>query len=113
MTYGRLNELFVLQLHGSKEMFNAHLETPRYRKMMYWRTLLVQYLLQRLTGADKPVSDRKEQKRCGDMPLLTDLALVMPVDLLFLIFSLREFVTVVYGLVMTGAHVFPDGKVKT
>ena len=39
------------------------------------------------------------------MPLLTDLALMMRIDPLALIFGCREFVTVVYG--PTVVHVFP------
>ena len=46
----------------------------------------------------------------GGMPLLTDLAVMLPIGLLALSFDLREFVTVVYGPVMS--HVFPDLKVK-
>ena len=57
--------------------------------------LLLQY--QKPNGEDKPVSDEKEQKRCGGMPLMTDLALMMRIDPLALIIGLREFVTVVQG----------------
>ena len=46
---------------------------------------------------------------CG-MPLLTDLAVMMRIDPLALIHGLREFVTVVYGPVMSFA--FPDVQVK-
>ena len=42
--------------------------------------------------------------------LLTDLALMMRVNPLALIFGLSEFVTVVYGPVVT--HVFPDVQVE-
>ena len=42
---------------------------------------------------------------CG-MPLLTDLAVMMRIDPLTLIHGLREFVTVVYGPVMS--FVIPD-----
>ena len=55
---------------------------------------------------DKSVSNESEVKKCGGMPLLTDLALMMRIDPLALIFGLREFVTMVYG--PTVAHVFPD-----
>ena len=44
------------------------------------------------------------------MPLLTDLALMMRIDQLALIFGLREFVTVVYG--PTVVQVFPDIRVE-
>ena len=44
------------------------------------------------------------------MPLLTDLAVMMRIDPLALIHGLREFVTVVYGPVMSFA--FPDVQVK-
>ena len=49
-------------------------------------------------------------KKCEGMSLLTELALMMRVDLLALIFGLRKFVTVVYGPVMT--HVSPDVQVE-
>ena len=49
-----------------------------------------------MTGDDKPVSSKSEVKRCGGIPLLTDLALMMRVDPLALIFGLREFVPVAY-----------------
>ena len=48
-------------------------------------------------------------KKCGGMPLLTDLALMMRVDPLTSVFGLREFITVVYGPVAT--HVFPEVQV--
>ena len=44
------------------------------------------------------------------MPLLTDLALMMQVEPLALIFALRELVTVVYGPLVT--QVFPDVQVE-
>ena len=44
------------------------------------------------------------------MPLLTDLAVMMRIDPLALVFGLREFVAVVYGPVMT--HAFPDVQVR-
>ena len=44
------------------------------------------------------------------MPLLTDLAVMMRIDPLALAHGLREFVTVVYGPVMS--YVFPDVQVK-
>ena len=44
------------------------------------------------------------------MPLLIDLALMMRVDPLALIFGLGETVTVVYGPTVT--HVFPDVQVE-
>ena len=49
-------------------------------------------------------------KKCRGILLLTDLALMMRVDPLALIFGLREFVTVVYG--PTATHVFPDLQVE-
>ena len=97
MTYGRLGDLFVLlsypeQLQGPKREFDAQKD---------WRTLLLQYLLQQnrsLTREDKRISSMSEVKRCGGMPLLTDLALMMRIDPLAMIFGLREFVTVVMDL---------------
>ena len=44
------------------------------------------------------------------MPLLTDLALMMRIDPLALIFGLKEFVIVVHGPIVT--HVFPDVQVE-
>ena len=44
------------------------------------------------------------------MPLLTDLAVMMRIDPLALVFGLKEFFTVVYGPVMS--LVFPDVQVK-
>ena len=44
------------------------------------------------------------------MPLLTDLALMMRIDPLALIFGLKEFVTVMYEPKVV--HVFPDVRVK-
>ena len=118
MAYGRLVDLFVYlrypeQLQGSRREFDAQMETASYRKPKDWRTLLPQYLLQqnrRLAGVDKPVSDEKERKKCGGMPLLFDLTLKMLVDPLALIIGVREFATVIYGPTMT--HVFPDVQVK-
>ena len=55
------------------------------------------------TGA----SERKQY--CG-MPLLTDLAVMMRIDPLALVHGLSEFVTEVYGPVMS--YLFPDVQVK-
>ena len=109
MTYGRLGDLVVLlrylnQLQGSTRDFDAQLETP---------SLLLQYLLQQNrspTGDDRPVSDERELKSCGGMLSITNLALIMRIDLLALIFGLRELVKVTYGPALT--HVFPDVQVK-
>ena len=118
MTYGRLGDLLVLsrypeQLQGPSREFNAQLETASLRKMKDWRTLLLQYLLQQnrsVTGEDKVATDAGECKQYCGMPLLTDLAVMMRIDPLALIHGLREFVTVVYGPVMSFA--FPDVQVK-
>ena len=118
MTYGRLGDVLVLlrypeQLQGPSREFNAQLETASLRKMKDWRTLLLQYLLQQnrsVTGEDKVATDAGEFKQYCGMPLLTDLAVMMRIDLLALIYGLREFVTVVYGPVMSFA--FPDVQVK-
>ena len=101
------------QLQGPKREFDAQMETASYRKLKDWRTLLLQYLLQQnrsVIGEDEPISTKSEMKRCGGMPLLTDLALMMRIDPLALIFGLREFVTVVYG--PTVVHVFHDIRVE-
>ena len=74
---------------------------------------MLQYLLQQnriITGKDKVATDAGESKQNCGMPLLTDLAVMMWIDLLALIHGLREFVTVVYGSVMSFA--FPDVQVK-
>ena len=118
MTYGRLGDLLVLlrypeQLQGTSREFSAQLETASLRKMKDWRTLLLQYLLQQnrsVTGEDKVATDAGEGKQYCGMPLLTDLAVMMRIDPLALIHGLREFVTVVYGPVMSFA--FPDVQVK-
>ena len=44
------------------------------------------------------------------MPLLTDLAVMLGIDPLALVFGLMEFVMLVYGTVMS--HAFPDVQVK-
>ena len=118
MTYGRLGDLLVLlrypeQLQGPNREFNAQLETASLRKMKDWRTLLLQYLLQQnrsVTGEDKVATDASECKQYCGMPLLIDLAVMMRIDPLALIHGLWEFVTVVYGPVMS--FVFPDVQVK-
>ena len=128
MTYGRLGDLLVLlrypeQLQGTSREFNAQLETASLRKpprsvgnrltQKDWRTLLLQYLLQQnksVTGEHKVATDAGECKQYCGMPLLTDLAVMMRIDPLALIHGLREFVTVVYGAVMSFA--FPDVQVK-
>ena len=109
MTYGRLSDLFVLsrnpeQLQGASREFNAQLETTSYRKMKDWRILLLQYLLQQnrsITGEDKVATGASECKQYCDMPMQTDLAVMMRIDPLALVHGLREFVTVVYGPVMS------------
>ena len=55
-------------------------------------------------------TDAGECKQYRDMPLLTDLAVMVGIDPLALIHRLREFVSVVYGPVMS--FVFPDVQVK-
>ena len=101
------------QLQGTSREFNAQLETASLRKKKDWRTLLLQYLLQQnrsVTGEDKVATDAGECKQYCGMPLLTDLAVMMRIDPLALIHGLREFVTVVYGPVMSFA--FPDVQVE-
>ena len=81
--------------------------------MKDWRTLLFQYLLQQnrsLTGEDKTIAGASEIKKYGGMTILTDLAVIMRINPLALVFGLREFITAVYGPVMS--HVFPDLQVK-
>ena len=118
MTYGRLGELLVLlrypeQLQWTSREFNAQLETASLRKNKDWRTLLLQYLLQQnrsVTGEDNVATDASGCKQYCGMPLLTDLAVMMRIDPLALIHGLREFVTMVYGPLMS--FVFPDVQVK-
>ena len=109
ITYGRLGDLIELlryleQLQGASREFNAQLETASYRKMKDWRIFLLQYLLEQnmiFRGEDKAASGVNECKQYCGMPLLTDLAVMMRTDPLVLVHGLREFVTVVYGPVMT------------
>ena len=118
MTYGRLGDFLVLlrypeQLQGASREFNAQLETASFRKMKDWRILLLQYLLQlnrSVTGEDKVATGASECKQYCGMPLLTDLALIVRIDPLALVHGLREFVTVVYGPVVS--FVFPVVQVK-
>ena len=118
MTYGWLGDLLVPlrypeQLQGTSREFNAQLETASLRKMKDWNTILLQYLLQQnrsVTGEDKVATDAGECKQYCGTPLLTDLAVMMRIDPLALIHGLREFVTLVYGPVMS--FVFPDVQVK-
>ena len=118
MTYGRLGDLLVLlrypeQLHETSREINAQLETASLKKKKDRRILLLQYLLQQnmsVTGEDKVATDAGECKQYCGMSLLTDLALMMRIDPLALIHGLREFVTVVYGPLMSFA--FPDVQVK-
>ena len=101
------------QLQGTSREFNAQLETASYQKMKDWRPLLIQHLLQQnrsFTVEDKVATGSSECKQHCGMPSLTDLAVMMQVDPLALVLRLREFVTVVYGPVMS--HVFPDVQVK-
>ena len=70
--------------------------------MKDWRTILIQYLLQQnriLTGEDKTIAGASVCN--GGMPSLTDLAVMMWIDTLVLVFGLREFITLVYGPVMS------------
>ena len=118
MTYGRLGDLLVLlrypeQLQGTSREFNPQLETASLKKLKDWRILLLQYLLQQnrsITGEDMVATDAGEFEQYCGMPLLTDLAVMMRIDQLALTHGLREFVTVVYGPVMSFA--FPDVQVK-
>ena len=118
MTYSRLGDLLVLlrypeQLQGASREFNAQLETASFRKMEDWRILLLQYLLQQnrsIPGEDKVATGASECKQYCGMPLLTDLAVMMRINPLALVHGLREFVTVVYGPVMS--FVFPDVQVR-
>ena len=118
MTYCRLGDLLVLlrypeQLQGTSREFNAQLETASLKKMKDWRILLLQYLLQQnrsVTGKDKVATDAGECKQYCGKPSLTNLAVMMRIDPLALIHGLREFVTVVYGPVMSFA--FPDVQVN-
>ena len=63
-----------------------------------------------VTGEDKVATGASECKQYCGMPLLTDLAVMMWIDPLAVVHGLREFVTVVYGPVMT--FVFPDVQVQ-
>ena len=81
--------------------------------MKDWRTLLIQNLLQQnlsVTEEDKVATGISECKQLCSNSLLTDLAVMMRIDPLALVFGLREFVTVVSGPVMS--HAFPDVQVE-
>ena len=110
--------MFVLlrypeKLQGPSRELNAQLETASYGKMKDWRILLLQYLRQQkrsITREDKVATGASECKQYFGMPLLTDLAVMMRINPLALVHGLREFVTVVYGPVMS--YVFPDVQAK-
>ena len=56
-----------------------------------WRTLLIQYLLQKkrsLTAEEKIFVEANDCKKCGGKPLLTDLAVMMRIDTLALFFGM-------------------------
>ena len=109
MTYGRLGGLLV-QLRYPEQLQE---QLASYKKMKDWRLLLLQYLLQHdksITGDDKVATGAGECKQFCGMPLLTDLAVMMWIETLSLVHGLREFVTVVYGPLMS--FVFPDVQVK-
>ena len=81
--------------------------------MKDWRILLLQNLLQQnrsVTGEDQVATGVSECKQYCGMPLLTYLAVMMRINPLALVHGLREFVTVVFGPVMS--YVFPDVQVK-
>ena len=89
--------------------------------MKDWRTLLIQYPLQQnkgITGEDKVETGFSECKQPRGMPLLSDLAVMMRINPLALVFGLRElwymdkspWYTVVYGPVMS--HDFHVVQVK-
>ena len=63
-----------------------------------------------VTGEDKVATRAGECRQYCGMPLLTDLAVVMRIDPLALVHGSKEFVTVVYGPMMS--FVFPDVQVK-
>ena len=82
---------------------------------------MIQYLLQQnrsITVENKVATGISECKQHCGMPLLTDLAVMMRIDSLALVFELREFrymdgslwYTAVSGRVMS--HAFPDVQVK-
>ena len=101
------------KLQGASREFNAQLETASYRKMKGWRIILLHYLLQQnrsITGEDNVATGAGDCKQFCGMPLLTDLAVMMRIELLALVYVLREFATVVYEPVMS--FVFPDVHVK-
>ena len=86
---------------------------PHTGKRRIVKKLLLQYLVQQnrsVTGEDKAATGVNECKQFCGMPLLTDLAVMMRIDPLVPVHRLREFVTVVYGPVMT--YAFPDVQVK-
>ena len=108
---GRFGRAFTLSrtVAGASREFNTKLETATYRKMKDWRIILLQHLLQQnrsVTGEDKVATGVSECKQYCGMPLLTELAVMMGIDPLALVHGLREFITVMYGPVMS--YWFPD-----
>ena len=110
---GRFVRAITLYRTTAGSESRIQLETASYRKMKDWRIFLFHYLLQQnwsITGEDKVARGACECKQYCVMALLTDLAVMMRIDPLALIHGLREFVTVVYGPVMS--FVFPDVHLK-
>ena len=76
MTYGRLGDLFVFlrypeQLQGPMRELDAQMETALLSKTEGLEDLATSVpaaAKQKLTGEDKPVSDRNEVKKCGGCP---------------------------------------------
>ena len=102
------------QMGENVKKFDVKKATDSWNKIRDLRHTLIQYLLHQNrfgTGKDETIEREEDVRRhVGGMPLLTHLSLAMRTDPLALIRGATEFVTVIYGPVVT--HAFPDIKVE-
>ena len=119
ITHGNLGGLMNLtrypeQMRENVRKFDVKRATDSWNKIKDLRQTLIQSLLQQNrfgTGEDETIQREEDVRRhVGGMPLLTDLSLAMRTDPLALIRGATEFVTVIYGPVVTFA--FPDVKME-
>ena len=115
LSVGRFARAFTLSrtTAGSEPRIQRAVGNRLIPDMKDWRILLLQNLLQQngsVTGEDQVATEVSECKQYCGMPLLTYLAVMMRINPLALVHGLREFVTVVFGPVMS--YVFPDVQVK-
>ena len=102
------------QMRENVKKFDVKKATDSWNKIRDLRHTLIQYLLHQNcfgTGEDEMIEREEDVRRhVGGMRLLTDLSLAMRIDPLALIRGATEFVTVIYGPVVTFAY--PDVKVE-